>query len=199
MTTIDLGALKRWPDVPACYGWLSLDRRGQWRLRGEPVSHAGLIAFLNRQYGCDGRGNYFVQNGPQQVFVELEYTPWILRLAEEGRLQTHTGESVAAILSATLDEEGNLLLEIEAGIALLCDRDLPTLLDFLRDAGDQPADDAALLELMASAGESPGRPGKLALAWQNRRIPLQSLRRAEVARRFGFVSSPVPANSTLTE
>jgi hypothetical protein len=33
------------PEVPACYGWLSLDRRGRWRLRGETVTHAGLKAF----------------------------------------------------------------------------------------------------------------------------------------------------------
>ena len=27
-----LDAVKRWPDVPAVYGWLSLTARGEWKL-----------------------------------------------------------------------------------------------------------------------------------------------------------------------
>jgi hypothetical protein len=33
----------KWPEVPACYGWLSLDRRGYWRLKEHVISRAGLI------------------------------------------------------------------------------------------------------------------------------------------------------------
>ena len=47
--TVDLSAIAKWPNVPACYDWLSLDRRGDWRLQGERVTHRGLIAFINRQ------------------------------------------------------------------------------------------------------------------------------------------------------
>ena len=32
---MDAEMLAKWPDVPACYEWLALDRRGQWRLQGE--------------------------------------------------------------------------------------------------------------------------------------------------------------------
>jgi hypothetical protein len=74
--------------------------------------------FLDRQYGHDEDGNYFVQNGPQRVFVELEYTPWVLHLVAEDRLETHVGEAVDEVRSALIDDEGNLLLEIADGIAL---------------------------------------------------------------------------------
>ena len=42
--------LPDWPNVPACHGWLSLDARGCWRLKGERVEHGGLFAFLNANY-----------------------------------------------------------------------------------------------------------------------------------------------------
>ena len=37
-------ALARWPDVPDCFGWLSLSRRGEWQLPDGPIRHAGLAA-----------------------------------------------------------------------------------------------------------------------------------------------------------
>lgn len=192
----------RWPNVPACYGWLSLDRRGQWRMRGEPVTHAGLGAFLGRQYGRDEDGNYFVQNGPQRVFVELDYTPWILRLSAENTLlpqsqrlalETHTGEPVENIKGAAFDEEGSLLLEFSGGIALLCDRDLPAFLGRLQFADGSVADDSALLDLMELA---PGIPSALTLLWNNKEIPLGRLCRSEVPLRYGFVSSPASPLAT---
>ena len=42
-------AMDRWPDVPAVYGWLELDVRGRWRLRGEPV-RGGLEARGRQQH-----------------------------------------------------------------------------------------------------------------------------------------------------
>ncbi|MBP6280161.1 MAG: DUF2946 family protein, partial [Rhodocyclaceae bacterium] len=35
-------ALAKWPDVPDVFGWLRLDKRGQWRLKDEIVRHVGL-------------------------------------------------------------------------------------------------------------------------------------------------------------
>jgi hypothetical protein len=192
----DPSAMKIWPNVPACYGWLSLDRRGVWRLRGEPVVHQGLTAFLNRQYAHDEDGNYFVQNGPQRVFVEIDYTPWVLRLTSEGTLQTHTGESVEEIRGAAFDDEGNLLLEIPAGIALLCDRDLPAMLGCLRQTDGTAADDAALHNLLALA---PGTVSQLIFSWQTHEYPILTLRRDELARRFGFIASPQPGETAATE
>jgi hypothetical protein len=197
MSQPDFSALLRWPDVPACYGWLSLDRRGQWRLRGEAVTHAGLTGFLNRQYAHDELGNYFVQNGPQRVFVELDYAPWVVWLtsspAEAGAsftLQTHSGEPVTAICQACIDEEGNLLLELPMGVALVCDRDLPTMLHALRDREGVPADDDALRSLLEWTPESAPEAGGLVLHWRDQRIPVSAIRRVDVARRFGYVASP---------
>jgi len=179
-------AMIKWPDVPACYGWLSLDRRGQWRLQGEPVRHGGLETFLQRNYSHDEMGNWFVQNGPQKVFVELDYAPWVLRLANESSLVTHTGLAVQTIERALLDEEGNLLLLCEHGPALLDDRDLPALLACMEDADGHPASDDDLLTQMATGF------GSLFLRWQQQRIPLESLLRREAAEEFSFIALPSP-------
>ena len=72
-------AMARWPNVPQCFGWLRLDRRGNWRIKDAVITHQRAIAFLSRHYRADDRGRWYVQNGPQQVFVTLDYTPWILR------------------------------------------------------------------------------------------------------------------------
>lgn len=183
----DFSAMLRWPNVPACYGWLSLDRRGQWRLRGETVTHHGLNEFLNRQYAHDQDGRHFVQNGPQRVFVELEYTPWVLRLAAKGRLETHTGDEDLEIRGAALDDEGNLLIEIAQGIGLLCDRDLPALLRCLHLPNGEVADDASLL---ASIEPPTAGASTLLLHWQGQRLPVRWLHRSEVPVRYGFVASP---------
>lgn len=185
----DFSAMRRWPNVPACYGWLSLDRRGRWRLRGEPVTHRGLNDFLNRQYSHDEHGNYFVQNGPQRVFVELDYTPWILHLVAADALETHVGEPVGEIRGAALDEEGSLLIETANGIGLLSDRDLPALLCRLYLATGEIADEAALLAFIAQAGGA----DTLALHWQGRRVPVVALQRWAVPGRYGFVASPQAA------
>ncbi|RAC61933.1 DUF2946 family protein, partial [Burkholderia multivorans] len=114
-------ALAKWPNVPHCTGWLLLDRRGTWRLRdeaaqaagelGSPIRHAALIAFIGRNYECDAHGQWFFQNGPQRVYVELAYTPWIVRLAErDGQLSLtdHTGAPFEPD-EAWLDDAGGVL------------------------------------------------------------------------------------------
>jgi hypothetical protein len=34
-------ALRKWPNVPHCHGWLALDARGDWYMRDERVQAAG--------------------------------------------------------------------------------------------------------------------------------------------------------------
>ncbi|MCM8594274.1 DUF2946 family protein [Accumulibacter sp.] len=182
------GAGRRWPAVPACYGWLSLDRRGRWRLRSEPVSHAGLIDFLNRRYTHDESGNYFVENGPQRVFVDLEYTPWVVHLASETCLETHVGTVVSEIRGAALDDEGSLLLEIPQGIGLVCDRDLPSIVRLIRSADGESADEASLLGFIERPPAAKSQP--LHLCWQGHCLPLIRLRRVDVATLYGFVAAP---------
>ncbi len=192
MPTPDFSSMLRWPNVPACYGWLSLDRRGQWRMRGETVTHRGLNDFLNRQYAHDTDGNYFVQNGPQRVYVALDYTPWVVYLTASGDLQTHVGEIVERVLSVERDEEGNLLFVLADGVAVLCDRDLPSIIDRLQRADGTAVDDAMLL----AAVEERAVEG-LYLYWKNQRLPVKSLLRREVPRHFGFIPTPQPPTTNL--
>ena len=181
MSDSDLSTVTRWPNFPACYGWLSLDRRGCWRLQGEPVVHAGLIDFINRHYASDDAGSWFVQNGPQRVFVQPDYTPLVLRLEVDGRLTAHTGVAAGAADSVFIDDEGNALMHTAAGIGVLDDRDLAAFLDACRRGDGEPAGEAAVLEAMA------GRSG---LLWNG--LPVQSISRGDVATHFGFSAAPAP-------
>lgn len=63
MDEIVQAAMKKWPDVPAVFHWLSLDGRGRWRLKGEVVSNTTMIAFLNRNYDHDGNGRWSYKTG----------------------------------------------------------------------------------------------------------------------------------------
>lgn len=176
----DLSAVAKWPNVPACYGWLSLDRRGRWRLKGEPVTHAGLIAFINRQYGSNERGEWFLQNGPQRVFVTLDYTPWVWRLAGE-KLIAHTGEAAGDATAVFVDEEGSILIATALGAGLLDDRDLPSFLAACRLADGTPASDGHLMATMA---------GQTGVLWYG--LPITLLRTAAVPERFAFEPNPQP-------
>lgn len=180
----DLSAVAKWPNVPACYGWLSLDRRGRWRLQGQPVAHPGLIAFINRQYGSDAAGNWFLQNGPQRVYAALDYTPWVFHLAgAAGTLTAHTGEAAGPPRAAWLDEDGSVLLAADLGAGLLDDRDFPGFFAACRGADGTPAEEAALMAILAGDDAT-------GTTWQG--LPLRPIRRADVAGRFGFNPDPQP-------
>ena len=43
-----LRSMAKWPDVPDVYGWLSLDRRGNWLLKGERIGNQALRDFISR-------------------------------------------------------------------------------------------------------------------------------------------------------
>jgi hypothetical protein len=138
MDEIVAAALKKWPKVPHCHGWLALDARGDWYLRddrvraagpfpqvkGSRIGHEKLREFIGRNYEPDTRGCWFFQNGPQRVYVELEAAPWIWRLHEDAaggalpRVFAHTGREAEA-LSAWLDERGRLFLETGLGLGLV--------------------------------------------------------------------------------
>lgn len=123
MDAMVLRSLARWPDVPDVYGWLALDRRGQWRLRGERIGHPALRDFIGRNYACDPRGRWFFQNGPQRVFVELAYAPWVVRWEGAGWVDQAGAPFPAG--QPWLDEEGSVLLAGRGSVALVDDRDLP--------------------------------------------------------------------------
>ncbi len=117
-------ALAKWPNVPACHGWLSLDRRGRWRIADGPITHPGAVAFLNAHYASDGDGSWYVQNGPQRAYVDLELAPWILSVEPDGSLRTQNGETLEATGDLYITEHGDLLLTTPRGLAAVNDRDL---------------------------------------------------------------------------
>ena len=181
-------AMAKWPKVPAVFGWLSLDRRGRWRLQGEPLTHAATLQFINRNYAGDERGRWYFQNGPQRVFVALDYTPFVLSLDGCARLQTHNGMRVRSLRAAALDEEGNLLLLCEHGPGVLDDRDLLAAAEGFTDTRGRPCPD----DLLESVLNDPVRLecSRLSFRWQDMCAPLAALTRAEVPRHFGFVATP---------
>lgn len=135
-------AIAKWPNVPDCHGWLGLDARGNWYLRDDRVQAAGpfasleaggslaskgsllrhekLIDFIGRNYQSDASGQWFFQNGPQRVYVELQATPLIWRVdAQPGFAVTaHTGQS-AHVQRCVLDEQGRLYLQTDLGFGLV--------------------------------------------------------------------------------
>jgi len=117
--------MAKWPNVPAVYGWLSLDRRGSWRIKAERIANAALREFIARNYLADERGCWYFQNGPQRVFVELAYTPLVVHFEDQGLLD-HCARPFSSS-SFFQDDEGSVLVEGERGIALLDDRDLARL------------------------------------------------------------------------
>lgn len=147
-------ALARWPNVPACHGWLALDRRGRWRIQGGLITHPGATNFLDAHYACDEAGCWYVQNGPQRAYVDLELAPWIVTLDGAGELRNQHGDPVTAPATLYVTEHGDLLFDTARGLAAVSDRDVEAFAARYVDAGGSPAlealavlgpDDAALL------------------------------------------------------
>ena len=152
MDTIVLQAMAKWPHVPAVFDWLSLDRRGRYRLDSRPIYHHNMLAFIARNYAADENGRWFFQNGPQRVYVTLSYTPWIVQLSAKGHLETHAGQPIAPLKRRFIDEDGNLLLQFaDSQIGLADDRDLLHLSSALVTASGCIADTDDLAGFIAEA------------------------------------------------
>jgi hypothetical protein len=193
MDELVLRGMAKWPDVPAVYGWLALDRRGHWLIKGSRVTNAGVIAFIGRNYTHDEQGRWFLQNGPQRVFVALEYAPFIYRVMNPERaaleFEAHISKPVTAVSGAWIDENGVVLLETEHGIGTVHDGDLDRLVLSFVDANGRPLDEVALdplLELVEG-----GQSAALWLRFRRRNIKVGPIRSATVPGRFGFIAHPV--------
>jgi len=173
MDAIVEAALRKWPQVPHCHGWLALDARGNWYMRDERIQAAGpfpqvkgsriehdkLRAFIERNYGCDDAGAWYFQNGPQRVYVELEAAPWVWRVdaATGWPVHSHTGLA-AAVKDSWLDEHGRLFLTTDLGHGIVHTLDMGVAAQAV-EAGD----------------------------WQPGELPF-----AEMPARFGYVLRPQP-------
>jgi hypothetical protein len=153
MDEIVKAALKKWPNVPHCFGWLALDARGDWymrderiqaagpfpRVKGSRIQHDKLLAFIHRNYTHDERGAWFFQNGPQRVYVQLEAAPhvWRVGAGQPWPVTSHTGEAASA-RSAWLDERGRLFLDTDLGLGLVHTLDMDTAADAVERGHWQP-------------------------------------------------------------
>lgn len=134
-------ALAKWPNVPHCYGWLGLDARGNWYMRddriqglgpfadgtlqskGSLLKHEKLIDFIQRNYETDDIGQWFFQNGPQRVYVELEAAPFVWRVGDDFSVTAHTGQP-ARVQRCVVDEAGRVYLEADLGFGLVHTQDM---------------------------------------------------------------------------
>lgn len=175
MDEIVKAALKKWPHVPHCYGWLALDARGDWYMRddrvqaagpfpqvkGSRITHDKLKDFIHRNYAADERGAWFFQNGPQRVYVELEAAPLVLGVERQGARYTcrdHTGEPAAA-QEAWVDEHGRVFVATPRGLGIVRSMDMAVVADAVESG-------------VWTVGE---------------------LRFAELPQRYGYVLRPTPA------
>jgi hypothetical protein len=183
-----LRAMARWPNVPAMFGWLRLDPRGNWLLidrgqpgfeeslhgAGSPITNAAILDFIGRNYGHDSLGRWFWQNGPQRVFAELDRAPWVLRVIGAGtgaKLFTHTGIAFGPVTRAALGPSGEVLLESALGCGSVHDLDAAAL-----EFNDAPG--LALPTLILGKQQLPVEPC------------------TDPARAFGFVTSPLRMQHT---
>ena len=197
-----LRSLMKWPNVPDCYGWLALDRRGQWRMRdefaqqnklpGNVIKHQPLNEFIARNYACDELGRYFFQNGPQRVFITLDTTPWIARIIPgiEGLQMLTQCNQVINPEAALSDEQGNIYItgNINQTIYVNCDQFIKRnnhTIALLHDHDlDQFSELAKLREEACSFGGS--------WIWQGKQLPLNPIHSEELALRFNFIAKPKP-------
>lgn len=193
MDPIVIQAMAKWPNVPKVYGWLHLDRRGSWLIKGERIANPGVVAFIGRNYAADEQGRWFFQNGPQRVFVTLEYAPFVIVTsgAGAGPLITHTGQAVERVTGAWLDETGSLLLRWSGGPGLVSDRDLAGIMALFTDVHGKPVGDAALSR--AVDAESRRHATGLYFDYAGNRVPVGRIHASEVPQKFGFDPDPRPA------
>jgi hypothetical protein len=194
MDDIVVRGMARWPNVPSVYGWLSLDRRGNWLIKGERIANSLVTEFIGRNYARDERGCWYFQNGPQRVFLDLDYAPWVYRMVSpQGTplaIESHSGQRVTKLAGAWLDESGTMLLETEHGIGTVHDRDLDLVLPHLADGNGNPLTEDQLEALMERAQR--GNEVPLWLIFREGRVKINAIASREIPGRFGFIARPQP-------
>ena len=181
-------ALKRWPNVPALYGWLKLDRRGRWLIQGETISRLQIIDTINRNYAVDDRGCWYFQNGPQRGYMQLEYAPLVLRATSDDKLMTHTELAVEQVYEVAMDEEGALLLRTEHGPGALIDDELEWALQRMRVA-TKAVNESQLATALALPS---GQVASVSLMWRDAQVSVIRIDARDAPAHFGFVREPQP-------
>ena len=165
--------------------------------RASASSNPTVTAFIGRNYERDERGCWFFQNGPQRVFVQLDYTPLVLRVVGASgaplELEAHTGKR-GGDGRGRVDRRGRRAAPRHRARApascttATCSGSMPAFVD----ANGSPLEEDVLEELM-DARRSSGAAVPLWLKFgetqrEGRADPL----RATCPARFGFVREPEP-------
>ena len=109
-----------------------------------------------------------LEGGPlktgEQVFVELEIAPWVLRLRRDAagalHVETHTGRPLEAdaVRTALVDEQGRLFLDTAIGLGLVASADMDLAADEVLAGRWQPEEvDSATLPARCGHVLSPAR------------------------------------------
>jgi len=186
-------AMAKWPNVPHCYGWLALDARGNWRMRdeaaqradapGDKLTNPTLVGFINRNYAHDDKGNWYFQNGPQRVYVNLEATPFIARTDPSHGFVLQTGQAISVPDAVFMTEAGAVVLQAGEFVAQLDDRDVAQVLARMEING-KAASDEAIVAWLEDDTEA------LTLKVGEQRVPVERLAAEALPRRFGYVQLP---------
>lgn len=197
-----LRSLIKWPNVPHCFAWLALDRRGQWRMRdefaqtnqlaGSVIQHAALNEFICRNYAHDELGRYFFQNGPQRVFITLDATPWIARItpSKDGlELLTQCGAAIKPH-GALSDEKGNIYIIglIPQSSSNQVDGTVFTKSESLSVALLHDHDLGLFSEQSQVQEDACSFRGSW--QWNGRNLPIEPIHSAELSERFHFIKAP---------
>ncbi|MFM9968319.1 MAG: DUF2946 family protein [Burkholderiales bacterium] len=189
MDQIVARAMQKWPNVPNVFGWLRLDRRGNWLVKAkngtfETIGNRALSEFIGRNYAADESGRWYFQNGAQRVFVTLDYTPWVFRFADDiASLVAQDDCAVTSIYSLLLDDLGGVLIDSQRGVGVLNDRDLPAFMERLANENPDIAWEEVLLDPASSANFQSVR-------FFGASVRLRQVESGSVADRFAFVSHP---------
>jgi hypothetical protein len=189
MDDIVKAALKKWPNVPDCYGWLALDARGDWYMRddrtqaagpfpqvkGSRINHDKLKEFIHRNYDHDAHGAWFFQNGPQRVYVQLEAAPYAMGVR---RMAPGEGEGAGG------QHAGAPRFEVEAHTGQLVEEVSAAWLD---EQGRLFLQTNLGLGVVKSMDMDAAADALEAGLW-----PLQEMAFADMPGRFGYALQPAP-------
>jgi hypothetical protein len=205
-----LDAVKRWPDVPVVFGWLSLTARGEWKLHplgdarlggpGQGISNTQILGFIGRNYASQEDGAWFFQNGPQRVYVRLDAAPLILRVDPSTlSIATHNEVPIRQISQWYCDETGQLFAHTDVGPGRIDDRDLPLIAEVL-----SASDGRSLFDLYESfENENIARLASISLSDPQKKYqaltesaPLRFLKVTDIPTALHFIPNPGPDSVT---
>lgn len=193
-------SLQKWPHVPSCFGWLYFGRRGEWRIQneyaqqyqllGETITHSGFKHYIESNLGRDSAGNHFFQNGPQRVFIQFAYSPWVVRfypLADgHWQLRTTFGQPITPT-ACFLDEQSHISFEAEFEIPIFAENHTSSI-SKIRSIGLLHDHDLEIFSAFAKIYQnSCGSLGEF--LWQGK-MSIEPIHTKDMQRLFQYVKKP---------